>query len=398
MNDEKSTKIRALSESLARTLGPGDYQDEDTRVLRFYVSDKGARSFGVYMWSPVTGKPMRKSIGRWPMIHVTQARAIAREWAEKVRKGEPLGVGKLKSKGGGATLGELVKDYTKELQQEKRASWWWVERTILGNAGSYRDWANLPLTDITRSMINERHRLIAFGAPEAGVKARGPAAASTALKALRAVFAYAIKNEKYTGVNTAKLVDKEPANTRERVLTPKEYEAILKVLDSEYYAVAYPHIRTYFRLLMLTGARKANMAAARWEDLDLEGHVWRIPAPNSKNRKPLEVHLTQGAVELFESQRGKDDEWVFPSPAGAASGHIEDMLPLWKQVLKIAGVKTDLTIHDIRRSFGSLMLNADTPMEVVAKLLGHRNAATTAKHYAFLKGSTVAGHLNRVLG
>lgn len=401
---KKPEKVQALTERLARTLPPGEYQDKDTKALRFYVSDKGVRSFGVYKWSPAAGKdgkgaPVRIAIGRHPERTVEAARKLARDYSAKLADGEDPRL-KPKARSQDPTLREITRTYTAELQQEGRKRWYWVERIVMGHKGypgSYEDWLDLPLSAITRTMVDQRHRQIAFG--DKDHEKRGPEAANASLKALRAIFAFAEKKELYAGKNVAKLVDKEKSTSRERVLSNAEYEAIIKALDDPQFL---PYVRPYFRLLMLTGARKSNMAAARWADIDLEQAVWTIPPSSSKNGREMRVHLRQEAIDLFEAQlkaqAGDPSEWVFPTPSGADSGHIEEVWPVWKTVLKVAEVKSDITIHDLRRTFGSRLLNDDTPMEVVAKLLGHRNAATTAKHYAFLQDATVKGHLNRVRG
>ena len=40
-------------------------------------------------------------------------------------------------------------------------------------------------------------------------------------------------------------------------------------------------------MLLLTGARRGNVQAMRWEDVDLKAKLWRIPSQHSKNREPM---------------------------------------------------------------------------------------------------------------
>jgi integrase len=50
----------------------------------------------------------------------------------------------------------------------------------------------------------------------------------------------------------------------------------------------------------------------------------------------------------------------------------------------------DLRIHDLRRSFGSTLINLKVPLPEISKLLGHSKTAITEAHYAFLKHDRLA--------
>lgn len=393
MNATKPNKIQALSESLARTLPPGEYQDKEQKALRFYVSTTGVRSFGLYKWSPTAGKdgkgaPVRKSLGKWPDKRVEDVRRMARDLAGQLSDGKDIARKPVQRE---KTLEEVVADYGKKLKQENRARWDWVERTISFHAS---DWHPLPLSAITQEMIAVRQRRIAYGDADAKIKPRGLSAGANLVKAMRALYSFAEKEQNYMGKNVAKHVDRAPAKSRKRILSEPERAAILAALDLPRWL---PHVRPYFRLLMLTGARRGNMSAARKQDFNLDKSVWVIPAPNAKGRVELTIHLRAEAVELLREQFAKHPEspWVFPTASGSSSGHIEEVWDVWQHILKAAGVADDITVHDLRRTYGSRLLNQDVPMEVVSKLMGHQNVATTAKHYAFVTDEAAAKHLNR---
>lgn len=53
-----------------------------------------------------------------------------------------------------------------------------------------------------------------------------------------------------------------------------------------------------------------------------------------------------------------------------------------KEIADIAGVKTRITTHTGRRTFGMIQLNTGYAIEDVSRMLGHNNISTTQKHYA----------------
>lgn len=59
-----------------------------------------------------------------------------------------------------------------------------------------------------------------------------------------------------------------------------------------------------FRLMWLTLCRPNEVMGARWDELDLDAAVWRIPAERMKKRKEHVVPLPRQAVELLRTMQG----------------------------------------------------------------------------------------------
>ncbi|MBT2336465.1 tyrosine-type recombinase/integrase [Variovorax paradoxus] len=252
--------------------------------------------------------------------------------------------------------------------------WDWVEIVV---ERSFHDWLPRPISAISKSNLTIRHDKI--------MESRGKHAAARSVKALRAVFAYAAKLDLYNGANVAKAVAVVDSRPRKRVLSADETKKVLWALDSPQFN---EWVRPYFRLLMLTGVRRSNLEAARWEDIDLDAGLWVIPASKSKSGEAMEVVLLPEAVEIMTIRKHLSKEWVFPSTR-SSSGHLTEPHETWKQVLKVAEVPSDITIHDLRRTYGSLLVNAKVAMPIIAKALGHLNPATTARHYAHVNVDAV---------
>jgi integrase len=142
-------------------------------------------------------------------------------------------------------------------------------------------------------------------------------------------------------------------------------------------------------LSLLTGQRKSNMLAMRWDELNLSRAEWRIP--KTKNGEPLTVHLPPQAIDILQTRNAQSDsEWVFPGSGKA--GHLADPKKAWKRILERAEIK-DLRIHDLRRTLGSWQTALGASGFIVGKSLGHKSMQATAV-YARLNLDPVRDSVN----
>jgi integrase len=80
-------------------------------------------------------------------------------------------------------------------------------------------------------------------------------------------------------------------------------------------------MRDFILLALLTGARRANLLAMHWREINLAESVWRIP--RTKERHPANVTLCPEAVEILKARQAKRRERrVFVFPGTGASGHM----------------------------------------------------------------------------
>lgn len=365
---------KKLTPANVYTLPPGEYQDTETKYLYLYVSALH-RSWGYYRWDPLKKKPVRKALGKLPDIQLEPARTAAGDY----RKQLAIEGGRAKPEKE-PTIKALLDDYTIKLKLEKKKQWFWAE-DIFGRV--YADWYERPLSALTRVMIEDRQREI--------TAERGQAAATRALKALRALFNYAEKREVYQGKNTAKLVDMVESEPRRRVLTAAEKAAFLDALNTPEFTSTY--VSDFFRLLLLTGVRWGNLCAADWSEFDLANSLWIIPAAKSKSGYAMEIGLRPEAVQILRNRIGLHNQWVFPSPKRSSTGHLTEPSFAFTRVLEMAEIKAHTTVHDLRRSFGSELVNKNVSLSIVAKALGHRTIQTTQKHYGHVSVDAVKAAL-----
>ncbi len=131
----------------------------------------------------------------------------------------------------------------------------------------------------------------------------------------------------------------------------------------------------YLQALLLTGARRRELAELKWVDVDFQ---WLSMTIRDKVEGERTIPLTPYVAHLLSSLPRRN-EWVFSSIT-SANGHIEEPRQAHKRALIAAGLP-DLTIHGLRRSFGSLAEWTEAPTGVVAQIMGQKPSAIAEKHY-----------------
>ena len=78
-------------------------------------------------------------------------------------------------------------------------------------------------------------------------------------------------------------------------------------------------------------------------------------------------------------KKWKPSEWVFGSKL-AESGRLQEPSIQHRKACTVAGIE-GMTIHGLRRSFGTLAEWVECPVGVAAQIMGHKPSATAEKHY-----------------
>ena len=125
----------------------------------------------------------------------------------------------------------------------------------------------------------------------------------------------------------------------------------------------------YLRALLLTGARREEMAALKWADVDFQWRKLTIADKVEATRViPLTAYLAHQLATL-----PRTNEFGFASNGKA--GRIADPRASHERALKSAGID-GLTIHGLRRSFSLLGEAAGAPAGAIAQVMGHKPSAT----------------------
>ena len=172
---------------------------------------------------------------------------------------------------------------------------------------------------------------------------------------------------KKTREKLGKPVAKTDALQREQL--PAWFDAVRN--DSNLVASAY------LQCLLLTGARREELASLRWEDVDFQ---WKSLRIRDKVEGERIIPLTPYVAHLLSWLPRRDrNPHVFTS-AGSASGRLKEARPNHVRALKTAGLP-HVTLHGLRRTFGTLSEWVEVPVGIVAQLQGHKPSAIAEKHY-----------------
>jgi integrase len=125
----------------------------------------------------------------------------------------------------------------------------------------------------------------------------------------------------------------------------------------------------YLKALVLTGARKEELAGLTWANVDFQWRKLTIADKVEQTRTmPLTPYLAQQLATL-----PRRNAFVFASASKA--GRISDVRSSHSKALQSAGIE-GLTIHGLRRSFSLLGEAAGAPAGAIAQVMGHKPSAT----------------------
>lgn len=172
----------------------------------------------------------------------------------------------------------------------------------------------------------------------------------------------------YPGENPAAGIEPFREKKRDRFILPDELPRFFKALAAD----TSRDFQHFVLLSLLTGARRGNVLAMRWQELDLESATWRIP--DTKNQEPQLVALVPEAVEILRKRNPQDTGYVFPAPS--KTGHMTPPKKRWRALRERAEV-ADLRVHDLRRSLGSWQAISGASLAIIGKSLGHKSPDAT---------------------
>jgi integrase len=151
-----------------------------------------------------------------------------------------------------------------------------------------------------------------------------------------------------------------------------------------------PVVSAYLQTLLLTGARRGEVLALKWEDVNTQ---WRGITIRDKVEGTREVPLTPYVAQLLTTLPRRN-AWVFSS-ATSATGCMAVPNTPHARACKVAGLE-GLSLHGLRRSFKSLTEWLEVPVGIVAQIQGHKPSATAEKHYTVRPLELLALHHNRI--
>ena len=340
--------------------GRAYWYDAKTPGLCVCITAHGLRT--LYVYKRLGGKPTRYRLGRFPELTIEQARKLTAEVVVESARGRNPQTERRAARRE-MTLAELFAFWIEDYAIPRKKTWREDARLY---EKFLSPWADRRLSAIGKRDVEGLHARI-------GVES-GPYQANRVLELLRAAYTRARKKLDWQGVNPAEDVDAFPEKSRDRYLLPDELPRFFKALEAE-----PPLTRDFFAMCLYTAARRANVQAMRWGEI--QGDVWRIS--DTKSGRPVLLPLVPEALAILETRRKTAGEspWVFATRRGSKSGHIQEPKRAWQNLVKRAGLE-DLRLHDLRRTAGSYAAATGASMLAIGKMLGHESGSRATQVYA----------------
>jgi integrase len=332
------------------------YKDEKTRGLYLEITAKGKKTFSLIR--SVMSKTYRHYIGVYPDVKIAQARQRAAELNSMLDRGQDPNAERDKKKNE-LTLNELFLIYYEKHAKQRNKRPEEVKgryRLHLSKLG------NKKLSKITKNMVIEHHISIK--------NAKSGRTANIMLAYLKSIYNRGIEWGYFEGVNPTNGIKKFKEISRSRFLSKAERIRFLEEVN------ALPDLvmKSFFLLLIYTGQRKNNILTMAWADIDLEGKLWVIP--ETKTDTNFRVPLSNKVVEILqELEQIKINDYVLPS--FGKSGHLIEPKKAFKKILDNAEI-TNFRIHDLRRTFASMLSEQGVSEFTIKDLLGHKTLDMTA--------------------
>jgi integrase len=207
-----------------------------------------------------------------------------------------------------------------------------------------------------------------------------PTQAALSYRLLRAFLRWCSTTPDYKRLVDLDAVSSRVAKDHVPKVKPKADDCLQREQLPEWFAtvrqISSPVISTYLQVLLLTGARREELMALRWADVDFQWLSLRIADKVEEDGRV--IPLTPYVATLLQALPRRN-EWVFSS-TGAASGRLQEPRIQHNQALAKAGLP-HLTIHGLRRSFGTLAEWVECPAGISAQIMGHKPSAIAEKHY-----------------
>jgi integrase len=349
---------------------PIDYWDTTLRGLGLRIAPSGRKTFNVQ--TKVLRKGRRRDtrikLGVYPEISLAEARTKAVEVKRQASDDlDPIAVRAQDSVAAVAASLRAVSTAFANVRQQfldehlptLRPSTAKEYKRVLTQA--FTVWDTIPVEEITSQMVETA--LAAVKAPYMRNRTRAY---------LSVLFNWTVEEQNLIAASPVRKLSKRKKKmvkeaSRSRFLTEDEI--------SELWNTESPHpIGALFKLLLLTGQRRSEVAGMRWKDLDLDQALWTIPGSLTKNHEQHTVPLSKQVLAVLATLPHIGEEFVITTTGQTPfSGFSKSKAALDEE----AGV-TGWRWHDLRRTFATFAAEElTTPQAVVEAILNHKSGTTS---------------------
>jgi integrase len=320
------------------------------------VSGHGAKTFALRY--RVNGRMRRLTLGRHPVASLGEAREAAREALRLVERGVDPASARLEERrerernSVTAVAADYVERHLKRNTKRWRDAGQMLARDVLPH------WGERPIQGITRRDVLD---LVD------GVLDRGsPVSANRVLSLVKRFLFWAVERGIVDASPAAGVKPPHRERPRDRTLDEDELRALWRAWDR----MVYP-FGDLAKLLLLTAQRRGEVAAMRWDQLDLDKALWRLPAASTKARREHLLPLPPAAVAILHAiPRIGDSPLVFPSTRAASANPVSGFSKALRTAHRLSET-AGWHWHDLRRSAATGMARLNVPPHVCERILNH---------------------------
>lgn len=332
-------------------------------VTGFGVRITAAGSISFVLRYVIDGRERRMTLGKFPDLTIAVARELAAKHRSKVAVEGRDPLEERSRRLFALTISNLAKLYLEHHASTKSAS------AAEDDASMLRDYV-LPsfgekrVSELSSMDVGQLHRSMRDT----------PYRANRVLALLSKMLSKGSEWSSDADPSILKSIRKYPEEKRDRWLSSDELRSLTQALDR------HPNQRSAnaIRLLLLTGARRSEVLSAEWQEFDLERKIWTKPTHHTKQRKRGHFPLSVAAMKLLEKMKSNAaSEYLFPSPTNGS--HQIEIKTFWRTICSEAGLE-QVRVHDLRHTFASHLVSSGHSLEMVGRLLGHTQAATTFRY------------------
>jgi len=364
-------ELRSKAKSEGRTLY---LRDDELTGFGALSTKAGACSYFVeYRLGGRGTTQKRMTIGKHGALTPDEARKRAKEELGKVARGADVVQEKkeAREKLTGETFLDLIERY---LKGHAKATRYWKEKRARLISDDLKALHGKPVTLIKRGEI---------AAVIDNVQARSQAAARLLFADIRPIFAWALDRAAIEVNPMAGMKGPQLLEARDRVLSDEEIKAFWQAASAE----GWP-FSSVFKVLLLTGQRREEVAGMRWREVDLDAGQWTIAKERCKNGKAHTVDLHPEAVaaldplgdeaapRLMRSAEGEADFVFSTTGRTPVSGFSKTKARIDARMQQILGDKFQpWRTHDLRRTAASGMAALGFQPHVIERVLNHVSGA-----------------------
>jgi integrase len=225
----------------------------------------------------------------------------------------------------------------------------------------------------------------------------GAGAASRTVGLLSGILTYAVE----AGIieaNPAHGVRRPKDNVRSRRLSDAEYRTLGSILRAASKHDKYRMTVEIIRQLALTGCRRSEMVALRWEEVDIESSCLRF----ADSKEGASVRPIGLPVVEYLDERGTKISKTYVFSGGGEDNSFGSFPNHWEKIFRNTAL-ADVTPHVLRHSFASVANDLGFTESTIAALIGHARESVTSKYIHTLDAAlimaadTISGYIEGLL-